>query len=309
MLRGHLHEHGFGERGQLALKARKRLLVVAVVGSLVLLAELVGGLASNSLVLIADAGHYATDLASVVLALVAVHWSLKPATARKTFGHHRTEVVAAFVQAIALWAISAVFLYEAALRLRDPPKVEGPIVLAVGALTLAANLALAWILRAGSGHSINVRAAYLHILSDVLGSAAALVAGALIHYKGWHVADPLLTVFVTLLILAFTLRLTRQTLHILLEGTPHDVRAQDVEQALAQMPGVKEVHDLHIWSHTSGMNSLTAHVVLEKAPADDGAIHAIHGLVRARFRLDHVTIQLEDPSCPCDTLRHKWTGV
>ena len=305
---GHGHDPGLGGHRESALKNRKRLLLVAAAGFVVMLAELIGGWASNSLVLIADAGHYATDIASVILALVAVHWSLKPATARKTFGHHRSEVVAAFVQAIALWAISAVFLYEAYLRIRDPPDVHGPIVFAIGGLTLVTNLVLARVLHAGSGHNINMRAAYLHILSDVLGSAAALVAGALVFYKGWDIADPLLTIFITVLILAFTVRLTRQSLHILLEGTPHDVHAHEVEKALLAVPGVKEVHDLHIWSHTSGMNSLTAHVVLHQAPTDDRATHAIHDVVRRDFRINHVTIQLENPACPCDTLKHDWTA-
>jgi cobalt-zinc-cadmium efflux system protein len=296
--------HGIGEHKRLALRNRKRLLLVAGAGLAVMLVELVAGSLSNSLVLVADAGHYATDLASVVLALVAVQWSLKPATAKKTFGHHRSEVVAAFVQAIALWAISAVFLYEAFRRIRDPPEVEGPVVFAVGGLTLAVNLVLARVLHAGSGHSINIRAAYLHILGDVLGSAAALVAGALVHYKGWDVADPLLTLVITVLILAFTLRLTRQSLHILLEGTPADVHLPAVQEAIRSVGGVRDVHDLHVWSHTSGMNSLTAHVVLDAAPADDQVSRAIHDRLRQGFGLQHVTIQVEGPGYPCDTLKH-----
>lgn len=300
---GHDAAHGVGGHRSLAQGNRARLMLVAGAGAAVTLVEVAAGLLSNSLVLLADAGHYATDLASVLLALAAVQWSLRPATARKTFGHHRSEVVAAFVQAIALWAISAVFLYEAYLRIRHPPEVQGPVVLAVGGLTLAVNLVLARVLRAG-GPNINMRAAYLHILSDALGSAAAVVAGALVSYKGWHVADPLLTIVVTVLILVFTVRLTRQTLHILLEGTPPGVRAHDVEGALLGIAGVREVHDLHIWSHTSGMNSLTAHVVLDAAPADDRVAHAIHDRVRQAFDIDHVTIQVESPGCPCDTLRH-----
>lgn len=293
----------------MAAKNRTRLLFVAGAGLFVMLTEIIGGWFSHSLVLLADAGHYATDIASVVLALIAVQWTLRPATARKTFGHHRSEVVAAFVQAIALWAISAVFLYEAFLRIRHPPVVQGPIIFAIGGLTLVVNLVLARVLHAGSGHNINMRAAYLHILSDVLGSAAALVAGALVYYKGWHIADPLLTIFITVLILVFTVRLTRQSLHILLEGTPMDVPLPAVDDAIKAIAGVREVHDLHVWSHTSGMNSLTAHVVLYEAPKDDQVSHAIHDRLRRDFNLNHITIQVESPDCPCDTLKHSWSGA
>jgi cobalt-zinc-cadmium efflux system protein len=300
------HGHGHIGRREVAAMDQRRLVAVACAGALVVIVELVAGWRANSLVLLADAGHYATDLASVLLALAAVRWSLKPATERKSFGHHRSEVVAAFVQAIALWAVSAVFLVEAVRRIRDPPDVQGPLVAAIGALTLAVNAALAYALRAGSGRSLNIRAAYLHILSDVLGSAAAVVAGALVALKGWTIADPLLTIVVTVLILVFTFRLTRQTLHILLEGTPHDVPLPAVERALLEVPGVREVHDLHVWSQTSGMNSLTAHVVLDAAPADDHVMHLLHDKVRKGFPIDHITIQVESPAHPCDTLRHAW---
>lgn len=302
--------HGHGHAGHRALAAqdRRRLALVAAVGFLVVAVELVAGWKANSLVLLADAGHYATDLASVLLALAAVQWSLRPATARRTFGHHRGEVVAAFVQAIALWAVSAVFLYEAVRRLRDPQPVDGTLVAIVGGATLVVNLALAAALRAGSGRSINMRAAYLHILSDVLGSAAAVAAGLLAR-GGWDLADPVLTLAVTVLILVFTFRLTRQSLHILLEGTPHDVPTGAVESALLAEPGVREVHDLHVWSHTSGLNSITAHVVLEAPPADDDVMHRLHDRVRQAFRIDHITIQVESAAHPCDTLRHSWPRV
>src|SRR5688500_17601842 len=167
---------------------RRRLAWVAAAGAVVMAVEVWFGLRANSLVLLADAGHYATDLGSVLLAMLAAHWALKAPTPAKTYGYARAEVLMAFVQALALWAVSAVFVWQAIARLRAPPEVDGPVVLWVGAGTLAVNGALAFSLRAGPVQGINLRAAYLHILSDALGSAAAVLAGALVIGFGWHAA-------------------------------------------------------------------------------------------------------------------------
>jgi cobalt-zinc-cadmium efflux system protein len=283
---------------------RKRLAWVAGVGALVMATQIYFGLRANSLVLLADAGHYATDLGSVLLALLAAHWSLKAPTPAKTYGYARAEVLMAFVQALALWAVSAVFIWHAVHRLRDPPDVDGPIVLFVGAGTLAVNAALAYVLHSAPRQGINLRAAYLHILSDVLGSFAALVAGALVVVFGWHIADPLLTLFTTVLILVFTWRLTRQSLHILLEGTPGHVEASAIEDLVRGIQGVEDVHDLHVWTHTSGVDSLTVHVVGDPGSA---LANRVGTAVRQAFGIQHITVQVEARDAPCDTLRHGWT--
>lgn len=298
------HPHGPEDFHATAADNRRRLWFVLVAGMLVMAVELAGGLLSGSLVLLADAGHYSTDIASVGLALIAVMWSLRPPTHAKSFGYRRAEVIAAFIQAIALWLVSAFFLYEAFNRLRAVPEVDGAYVLAIGAFTLVVNGGLAYTLHRRSHTSINVRAAYLHILSDVLGSAAAVVAGAFIYFLGWHAADPLLTLFVTVLILVFTWNLTKQSLHILLEGTPSHIDPLVVRTALLGVDGVREVHDLHIWSHSPGSESLTAHVVLAAEQTGDATMHTIHAKLRAMFGIQHATIQLEGPTCPCDTTRH-----
>lgn len=295
------HEHGHATR---ARSDRKRLAWVAAVGAVVMATEVYFGLRANSLVLLADAGHYATDLGSVLLALLAAHWALKKPTPVKTYGYARAEVLMAFVQALALWAISAVFVWQAILRLRDPPEVEGPLVFFVGAGTLVVNAALALVLRSAPEKGINLRAAYLHILSDALGSAAAVVAGALVFLYGWHVADPLLTLFTTLLILVFTWRLTRQSLHILLEGTPGHAASSAVEAVVREVEGVEDVHDLHVWTHTSGVDSLTVHVV---GQPNTGIARRVAATVRTAFGIHHITVQVEAPDAPCDTLRHGWT--
>ncbi|HJQ93700.1 MAG TPA: cation diffusion facilitator family transporter [Candidatus Thermoplasmatota archaeon] len=299
MAAGHAHGHEARARSD-----RKRLAWVAAAGTLVMATEVYFGLLANSLVLLADAGHYATDLGSVLLALLAAHWALRKPTPVKTYGYARAEVLMAFVQALALWAISAVFVWQAILRLRDPPEVEGPIVFFVGLGTLVVNAGLAFVLRSAPQKGINLRAAYLHILSDALGSAAAVVAGALVFAFGWHVADPLLTLFTTLLILVFTWRLTRQSLHILLEGTPGHAATTAVEAVVRGVDGVKDVHDLHVWTHTSGVDSLTVHVVGEP---NTGIARRVGAAVRTAFGIEHITVQVESPESPCDTLRHGWT--
>lgn len=303
----HAHAHtgraAHGDAHARARTNRRRLLVVAFSGALVALIEVAGGIAANSLVLVADAAHYATDVAAVLIAVAAVSLSMRAPTSEKTFGYKRAEVLAAFVNAAALWGLSAYFLYESYRRIVDPPPVSGTLVMLVGGFTLVANVVLAWTLRERGEHNINMHAAYLHILSDVLGSAAALLAGVAVALFGWHVADPILTVFVTLLILAFTWRLTRDTLHILLEGAPRRIDMNEVSAAIMGIAAVKDVHELHVWSLSSGTDILSVHVVLQEPPKGDAVTHDIHETLRKRFSIDHVTVQVESPECPCEMAR------
>lgn len=292
----------------MATDNKRRLLFVAAAGLMVMATEVVGGILSNSLVLIADAAHYATDVAAVLLAFLAVTWAQKAATKKRTFGYHRAEVLAAFINAVALWGISIYFLYEAYVRILNPPSVEGPVVFAIGGLTLAVNILLAIVLQRGSGHNINMRAAYVHILSDVLGSAAALLAGALIYYKGLHIADPILTLFITLLILIFTWKLTRQTMHILMQGTPANIDADHVAASIREHPKVKDLHDLHIWNIATGIDSLTVHVVLKEPTVDDQVSHDLYRHLKDTYKLDHITVQVESPACPCTSTSCVWTA-
>lgn len=304
----HVHDHGDGhgheghDHGPQALRTTARrnlreLLVVLFGGLLVTALQLVGGLVANSLVLLADAAHYFTDLLGILLAVAAVSLAGRPASLRKSFGYHRAEVVAAFLNALALWGVSAYLLYETVERLRAPPEVHGPIVAIVGGITLVANVFLAWRLHRAAGTNLNMRAAYLHVLSDVLGSSAALVAGLLIHFGGFHIADPLLTVFVTGLIIVFTWRLTRQTLHILLEGTPDHLDPEEITASLKEIEAVQDVHDLHVWSLTSGLESLSVHVVAEPG-REESVSREVHRALLERFNIRHVTIQIEGPG-PC----------
>lgn len=301
-------QHSMGNESEhlraFARENRRQLLWVVAAGSVIMVIELIGGFAANSLVLLADAGHYLTDLAALGLALLAVTWASRPADSAHSFGHGRGEVVAAFANALILWGLAALFVVEGYLRFRTPAPVHGPVVLVVGALSLVANLAIARVLRVRGRLNINIRAAYLHILSDVLGSLSAVVAGALILFGGIEIADPVATLFVAALIGVFAFRLSRDTLTILLEGTPTHINPAEVENSLSDLPGVRAVHDLHVWTLTSGSEAMSVHLVLEAEPKDDHVTHVAQDIVRQRFRIRHVTIQVEAPDCTCGGQPH-----
>lgn len=283
---------------------RRRLFLVMAFGLLVLIAEVVGGLLANSLVLLSDAVHMSTDIAAIMLAYAAAMIAARPATAAKSYGWYRAEVVAAFLNAIALWVLSAYFLYEAWQRIRAPPEVNGPIVIVIGGLGLVANIVMAAILHRGAGHNLNVRTAYAHVISDALGSVAAVAAGVGITFYGAAWLDPVTTFFVAALILVWTVRLTRDSLHILLEGTPATVRPRDVRATIESVEGVAGVHDLHVWSLTTGVNNLSAHVAVRDPTRGPPLVKQIRERLLAEHDLAHVTIEVEaedDPDCvSCD---------
>lgn len=295
---GHAHDHA-SEFRKLAATNRTRLLVVVGAGLIVVLVQLVGAWYSGSLLLYSDAAHMMTDVAAVALAAYAVHVATRPATPQKSFGWHRSEIVAAFLNAIGLWVVSAFFVVEALRRVRDPPDVAGGILFAVGAFTLVVNIGLAWILSRGREENLNVHSAYLHVLSDVLGSAAAMVAGALIWGFGWTWADPLFTLVVTGIIVAGTWKLTRRTLHILLEGTPEETDTEAVRRDVLDVPGVRALHDLHVWSLTTGVHSMSAHLVVDDASRGPDVARRVREVLQTRHGLDHVTLEVEPVGMVC----------
>lgn len=294
----HVHAH---DRSELAKLNRRRLLLVIAMGSVVMVGQLVGGLVANSLVLLSDAAHMSTDIASVVLAYGAAVLATRPATSSKSYGYARAEIVAAFLNALALWVVSAYFIYEAWQRLQAPPEVNGPIVVVVGGLSLVANITLAVILHRGSGQSINVRSAYVHILSDALGSAAAVVAGVGILLFDARWLDPATTLLIAVLILLWTWRLTRETLHILLEGTPHSMDTAALRTTITGVPGVLGVHDLHVWSITTGMENMSAHVIVDDPAQGPEVVRAIRDRIRHVHGLRHVTLEVEGAGSDCES--------
>jgi len=259
-----------------------------------MLAEAAGGWLTGSLALLADAGHMLTDVAALALALSAAWFASRPANPRKTYGYYRLEILAAFVNGVLLAAISLIILYEAYERWSEPPVIErGGLMMAVAAGGLVVNLVCAWILHADRHNDLNLRGAWLHVIGDALGSVGALLAGALITFRGWHAADPLFGALVGLLIIYSSWNLIREATNVLLEGTPAHINLAAVEGAILKTEGVEGVHDLHVWTITSGREALSAHVVHAEAASPPELLRDLRGRLRAEFGFDHLTIQME----------------
>ena len=255
--------------------------------------QIVVGWWTNSLALLADAAHLFVDAVGVGLSLLAVWFAERPATAEKTYGYYRVEILAALVNGVVLCVLAIAILVEAWERLRVPHEVSAGPVLVVAVAGLGVNLLAAWLLHAGAGESLNVRGAYLEVLGDALSSAAVIVAAAVILVTGWTTADALASAAIGFLILPRTLALLKQAVNVLLEGVPAHLDLGEIETALRGVPGVKRVHDLHVWTLTSGREAMSAHVEVEPGTRPDRILDELHVVLHARFGIDHTTIQVE----------------
>lgn len=279
--------------GTPAGRNKGRLAVVLGLTTVYLVAEVVGGLMTGSLALLADAGHMMTDVAGIAMALFAIWFGGRPATPERTYGYYRAEILAALANAVVLFAISFYILYEAYLRFLDPPKVESVGMLLVAAIGLAVNLAGMAILRSGAGDSLNMKGAYFEVLSDMLTSIGVIAAGLIMWTTGWYYADPLFSAGIGLFILPRTWKLLTDAVHVLLEGTPSDVNLAALREAIAGSAGVSGVHDLHAWSLTSGSNALSVHVVLDDGADHDAVLAGVRRRIVEGFPIAHTTIQVE----------------
>ena len=280
------HDHG-RRAGARALAVALTLIVVFA------LVEIAGGLVAGSLALLADAVHMVSDGGSLGLALFAAWLAGRPATRARSFGWRRAEILAALVNGVALILLAGWIAWEAIGRLSDPPDVKGAWVLVVGAAGLVVNILAARVLHRSGSTSLNVRAALLHVLADLVSSAGVVLAGLLVVVAGWELADPVISLLIAALVLVSAFGVLRDSLGILLEAAPRGVDADAVGTAMARHPGVVEVHDLHIWTITSGFPSLSAHVTVD-AGADCHAIRRqLEALLRDEFALDHTTLQVE----------------
>lgn len=263
-----------------------------IITSIFMLAEFIGGLWTNSLALIADAGHMLTDAAALALSLFAIRVSQRPATSQKTYGYFRVEILAALANGAALFLIAGGILYESYDRFLQPPVVKSEEMLIIAIIGLIANLICVRILHSDHEHSLNVRGAFLHVIGDLLGSVAAILAGVMMFW--WRVfwPDPLVSVLVCILICASAWRLMRESVEILLEGAPRDVSVKAMLRELSRVPGVESVHDLHVWTLTSGLHAMTCHAVVETSDTQ-GVLHRMNEVSRERFKVNHTTIQLE----------------
>lgn len=260
-----------------------------------MLVELVGGLVSGSLALLADAGHMLADAGALALALGAQRWAQRPRTERSTFGLRRAEVLAAFVNGIALGVTALWVIKEAAERWFAPSQIRADVMLAVAGAGLVVNLAVAAVLMRAQRESLNVRAAFAHVASDALGSVAALIAGALVHFFGVTRADPVLSVAIAVLVAYSGWRVLRETTSILLEATPSHLNVSAIEATIRACPGVVDLHDLHVWRISDRFDALTVHVTLERGAHGVEVCRAVADELKTQFGLAHATIQPEAP--------------
>ena len=274
---------------------RGRLLAVLLIALAVLIVEVVGGLLTGSLALLADAGHMLTDVAGLSLALLAIWFAGRPATPGRTFGWYRAEILAAVVNAVLLLGVAVLVLAEAWRRLQDPPEVAAEAMLAVAVVGLAANSASMLLLRRGQTESLNLRGAYLEVLGDLLGSVAVIVAAAVIALTGWRAADPVASTLIGVLILPRTWRLLREAVDVLLEATPRGLDLEEVRRHIRTAPGVVDCHDLHAWTITSGMPVLSVHVVIEDRAVPGAVLDRLGACLAGHFDIEHSTFQLERP--------------
>ena len=296
-----MHDHAIDEHAAIDRpreRVHRRPLVIALaISAIFLVVEVVGGLVTNSLALLADAGHMATDVAALALALFAAWLAGRPATPQHSFGLYRTEVLAAVVNGAGLIVIALLIFWEAARRFTAPPTVDSGPMLVVAVAGLVANAASAWVLSRGGGHehNLNIRGAFLHVVGDLLGSVGAIVAALIMLATGWYLADPILSAGIGLLILWSAARLLRDSLDVLLEATPRHIDAEEVRAAMMGVDGVMNVHDLHIWTVTSGFVSLSAHVEVDEQQDWHAILLDLSALLRERFGIAHVTLQPEAP--------------
>jgi cobalt-zinc-cadmium efflux system protein len=287
----HDHDHGAStSEGQ-----QRRLTLALVLAAGYMLAEVAGGLWTGSLALLADAGHMLSDVFALSLSVFAFRLARRPATPQQTYGHHRTEILAALVHGLLLVGVSAYILSEALERIETPREILGAPMLAIAAGGLLVNLSALWILRKGRHDNLNVRGAWLHVMSDALGSVAAIVAGGLIWAFGWSWADPLASLVIAVLIVFSAWTLLREVAEVLMEWAPSHIDVPEVERSIAALPGVLAVHDLHIWTISSGRVSLSGHVVSEAEHDHVNLLQEVSDLLHQRFDISHATIQIETP--------------
>ena len=286
------HSHG----GPATATGRYRRALITVMGltALIAVAEIVGALITGSLVLLADAAHMAADAAGVGLSLLAVYFAARPPTARRTFGYARAEILAAMANALLLFGLAAFIIVDAIRRLMSPPSVESGLVIVFGVVALGANAVSLLLLRRGQAESLNLRGAFLEVASDALGALAVIVTGIVIATTGFTRADPIASLAVGVLILPRTWRLLRETVDVLLEASPQGMDLTQVRAHMTGLPGVRDVHELHAWTITSGLPVLSAHVVVDPGVLENGVmLDRLQDCLRGHFDVEHSTFQLE----------------
>ena len=272
-------------------------------------AEVIGGWLTNSLALLADAGHMLTDVAALSLTLMAIWFASRPATPNKTYGYYRLEILAAFINGVALVLLSLWVIYEAYERWQSPPEIMGTGLIAVAFGGLIVNLIAAWLLHGDHKNDLNMRGAWLHVIGDALGSAAAITAGILIIAFGWLWADAAVSVLISLIIIFGAWRLISESVNVLLEGTPSHINLTAVEEMIRKTESVQDVHDLHVWTIASGMEALSVHVVHKETISQSQLLQKVRNKIHNEFGIEHLTIQMETPTEKQDDSHNCFSGA
>ncbi len=294
---GHAHGHSHAHGGTVTGTHRRALTTVMAISTTIAAAEVVGAIVTGSLVLLADAAHMAADAAGVGLSLLAAWFASRPATDRRTFGYARAEILAAMANALLLLGMAALIFTEAIRRLSSPPGISSGLLIAFGAGALIANSCSLLVLRSGQAESLNVRSAFLEVAADTLGAAAVIVTGVIVATTGFTLADPIASMAVGALILPRTWRLLREAIDVLLEASPAGIDLDEIRRHMAGLPGIRAVHELHLWTITSGLPVLSAHVVVDPEVIECGQsaviLDQLQDCLRGHFDVDHSTFQLE----------------
>jgi cobalt-zinc-cadmium efflux system protein len=272
---------------------RRRLFVALGITGGYCIVEFFGGWLTHSLALLSDAGHMLSDVTAMGLSLFAAYIAALPVTSQKTFGYYRAEILAAFLNGLSLWFIAGIIFREAYYRLFTPAEVHGHGMVLIAGMGLAVNVFTAWMLYGAHHTNLNLRGVFLHVLSDALGSVGAIVAGVLIVWTGWYWVDPVTSVMIGILILVSSFSLVRESVDILMQATPRHLDLAEVQQTLEAVTGVQRIHDLHVWTLSSGLFTLTAHAVVHAETDHHQLLDALEKTIHDRFGIDHITIQLE----------------
>lgn len=299
---GHEHNHSHGHQHSHAIRnggGRRDLLIALSITVLMMVAEAIGGFLSNSLALLSDAGHMLTDNLALLLSFFAMKFANMPATDRKTFGFYRLEILAAFVNGIVLVLMSLYIMFEAYQRIVTPQPVGGRLMLLVAAIGLVANIIGAVVLNKHSSTSLNIRGAYLHIIGDALSSVGVVIGGLVIIYTGWYLVDPILSILISLVIIYSAWALVKESVSILLESVPSHINIGSVAAEIEKIEGVREAYHIHVWTITSGVYAMSAHIVIDDqlVSRNKELLDRIQSVVADRFRVMHSTIQIECERC------------
>ncbi|MCX5189093.1 cation diffusion facilitator family transporter [Streptomyces sp. NBC_00268] len=293
----HGHAHGAPTSSTAAAAYRGRLRVALSITLTVMVVEIVGGLMADSLALVADAAHMATDAVGLGMALLAIHFANRPPSDNRTFGYARAEILAALANCLLLLGVGGYVLYEAIHRFVTPTDTEGGLTIVFGLIGLVANTISLTLLLRGQKDSLNVRGAFLEVVADALGSVAVIISAVVIMSTGWQAADPIASILISVMIVPRTWKLLHETLDVLLEAAPKNVDMAEVRAHIVALPGVEDVHDLHAWTITSGMPVLSAHVVVSSdvlnAIGHEKMLHELQGCLGHHFDVEHCTFQLE----------------